>query len=129
MKVIGLDHFVLTVASIERTVAFYETVLGMQHVIYGPNDRVSLTFGPHKINLHELGNEFEPKAETPAPGSADLCFLIDDIDAVAAHLDACGIKVIEGPVERIGARGSIMSRYIRDPDRNLIELSAYMDPM
>ncbi|HUS95680.1 MAG TPA: VOC family protein [Hyphomicrobiaceae bacterium] len=126
IKVIGLDHLVLTVASIDRTVAFYEKVLGMTRIVFGENQRVALRFGPHKINLHEVGREFEPKAATPFAGSGDLCFLVDDIDAVAGHLAASGVTVIEGPGRRSGARGTIMSYYIRDPDQNLIELSAYI---
>lgn len=125
MKVVGLDHFVLTVASIDRTVDFYEKVLGMKKSVFGPDRRVALLFGAHKINLHEVGHEFSPRAERPVAGSGDLCFLVDDIDAVAAHLESHGVEVIEGPGERAGARGTIWSFYIRDPDQNLIELSAY----
>ena len=126
MKVVGLDHFVLTVASIERTVEYYERVLGMEHFQFGPSGRSALRFGDQKINLHQLGKEFSPRAARPWPGSADLCFLVDDIDAVAAHLGACDVPVIEGPGPRSGALGEIRSFYIRDPDGNLIELSAYV---
>jgi catechol 2,3-dioxygenase-like lactoylglutathione lyase family enzyme len=127
MRVVELDHLVLTVASIEKTVAFYERVLGMKHITFGPQNRSALLFGDRKINLHPAGNEFEPKADRPTPGSGDLCFLVDDIEAVGAHLEACGVDVIEGPDHRSGARGRIFSYYIRDPDHNLIELSAYVD--
>lgn len=126
MRVVGLDHLVLTVASIERTVAFYERVLGMTREVFGPEQRVALRFGPHKINLHEAGREFEPKSAIPTPGSADLCFLVDDLEAVPAHLADCGVSVVEGPVRRTGARGAILSYYVRDPDLNLIELSQYV---
>ena len=126
MKVVGLDHFVLTVASIERTVEFYERVLGMEHFRFGPNGRSALRFGDQKINLHQSGKEFSPRAARPWSGSADVCFLVDDIEAVAAHLGACDVPVIEGPGPRSGARGEIRSFYIRDPDGNLIELSAYV---
>ena len=125
MRVVDIDHLVLTVASIERTVAFYERVLGMTHIVFGPQNRSALIFGDRKINLHEVGNTFDPKAETPTPGSADLCFLVDNIDLVATQLELCGVPVIEGPVSRSGAHGTIMSYYVRDPDQNLIELSAY----
>jgi catechol 2,3-dioxygenase-like lactoylglutathione lyase family enzyme len=126
MRVINLDHLVLTVASIERTVAFYERVLGMKRQIFGDSKRTALRFGPHKINLHECGKEFEPKALVPMPGSADLCFVVDDFAEIEEHLAAAGVQILEGPVRRTGARGPIMSYYVRDPDQNLIELSHYV---
>ena len=127
MQVVGLDHFVLTVASIPRAVGFYQSVLGMQAEQFGPLGRWALTFGPHKINLHETGSEFDPKAAVALPGAADVCFLVDDFDAVGAHLAACGVEIMMGPVPRAGARGEITSYYLRDPDLNLIELSRYAD--
>lgn len=121
----SLDHLVLTVADIERTVAFYGGVLGMERVAFG-GGRVALAFGRQKINLHQKGAEFEPKAAAPTPGSADLCFLVDcPLDQVAARLAAAGVAVEEGPVARTGAVGPITSLYVRDPDGNLVELSAY----
>lgn len=125
MRVTGFDHLVLTVASIERTADFYERVLGMTREVFGPERRTALRFGPHKINLHEQGREFEPKAEAPTPGSADLCFLVEGFEDIARHLAAEGVPILAGPVERTGARGPIVSYYIRDPDLNLIELSHY----
>lgn len=125
MRVTGFDHLVLTVASIEQSAAFYERALGMTREIFGPERRTALRFGGHKINLHERGREFEPKSAVPTPGSADLCFLVDAFDEVAAHLAAEGVPILEGPVRRTGARGAIESYYIRDPDQNLIELSHY----
>jgi len=125
MRVTDLDHLVLTVVSIERTAAFYERVLGMTREIFGGDQRTALKFGSHKINLHERGKEFEPKAAAPTPGSADLCFLVDDFSALEAHLAAAGVAILEGPVRRTGARGPMMSYYIRDPDQNLVELSHY----
>jgi catechol 2,3-dioxygenase-like lactoylglutathione lyase family enzyme len=120
-----LDHLVLTVASIATTVAFYKDALGMTPVTFG-NDRHALAFGRSKINLHQKGREFEPKALAPTPGSADLCFIADrSIADVAAHLRARGVSIEEGPVERTGATGPIVSIYIRDPDQNLIEISNY----
>ena len=120
-----LDHLVLTVASIDETVAFYETVMGMTAVRFGDgNQRTALSFGEQKINLHEVGREFEPKAARPTAGSGDLCFIVDNFPAVAAHLKACGVAIIDqGP--RSGALGEIQSIYFRDPDNNLIEVSAY----
>jgi catechol 2,3-dioxygenase-like lactoylglutathione lyase family enzyme len=126
MRVINLDHLVLTVASIDRTVEFYERVLGMSRVIFDDDKRTALSFGPRKINLHEFGKEFEPKALVAMPGSADLCFLVDDFAEIEEHLAAAGVPILEGPVRRTGARGPITSYYVRDPDQNLIELSHYV---
>ena len=87
-------------------------------------DRKALRFGRQKINLHEVGKEFEPKAQRPTPGALDLCFIADrPLDDVIARLDACGASIIEGPVQRTGATGPIRSVYLRDPDQNLIEIS------
>lgn len=119
----SLDHLVLTVADIAATAAFYETALGMRAVTFGQG-RKALAFGSQKINLHQAGREFEPKAKTPAPGSADLCFLTrTPLAVVQAHLSRLNIPVEEGPVQRTGAEGPILSVYIRDPDGNLIEIS------
>jgi catechol 2,3-dioxygenase-like lactoylglutathione lyase family enzyme len=126
VRVDRLDHLVLTVASVEATVEFYTRVLGMEAVTFGPG-RTALTFGSSKINLHQAGKEFEPKALRPTPGSADLCLIVDDdIAEVLAELAAAGVPVEEGPVERTGASGPIVSCYLRDPDHNLIELSNYL---
>jgi catechol 2,3-dioxygenase-like lactoylglutathione lyase family enzyme len=126
MKVNRLDHVVLTVASIEATVDFYTRVLGMSAVTFG-GGRTALRFGHSKINLHQAGHEFEPKADRPTPGSADLCFIVDDpIDDVVAQLTAAGVAIEEGPVTRTGATGEILSCYLRDPDGNLLELSNYL---
>ncbi len=123
----SLDHLVLTVASIKRTIAFYSDVLGMQAEVFEVADgttRNALKFGHQKINLHQSGSEFEPKALHPSPGSADLCFLTTTpIDTWQAHLKALKVPVLEGPVRRTGATGPIQSIYVRDPDGNLIEIS------
>ena len=126
MRVTRLDHLVLTVKDIEASVAFYQSVLGMKKVIFG-NGRVALIFGDQKINLHQAGAEFEPKAALATPGSADLCFVVShNIEAVITHINALQIDIIEGPVLRTGATGRINSVYIRDPDLNLLELSEYL---
>jgi catechol 2,3-dioxygenase-like lactoylglutathione lyase family enzyme len=118
-----LDHLVLTVRDIGATCAFYATALGMRVITFG-QDRTALAFGTQKINLHEHGREFEPKAAVPTPGSADLCFLTSvPLDEVVAHLHSCGVAVVEGPVARTGATGPIRSVYCRDPDGNLVEVA------
>jgi catechol 2,3-dioxygenase-like lactoylglutathione lyase family enzyme len=118
-----LDHLVLTVRDVQATCAFYTAALGMRMVTFGQG-RTALAFGTQKINLHQAGREFEPKAAVPTPGSADLCFLTaEPVEAVARHLRSCGVAVLEGPVERTGATGPIRSVYCRDPDGNLIEVA------
>jgi catechol 2,3-dioxygenase-like lactoylglutathione lyase family enzyme len=122
----SLDHLVLTVADIDRTCAFYET-LGMRRVTFA-GGRVALAFGQQKINLHKAGAEFEPKAARATPGSADLCLLVDrPVAEMAAELTGKGLSVIEGPVRRTGARRPLLSLYLRDPDGNLVELSNELD--
>ena len=119
-----LDHLVLTVADIEATVAFYTSALGMEVVTFG--NRKALRFGEQKINLHQAGKEFEPKAAHPTPGSGDLCFITKaPLDDVISHLNATRCAIELGPVERTGAVGTIRSIYLRDPDLNLIEISNY----
>ncbi len=118
-----LDHLVLTVADIDATCAFYARVLGMTIETFGEG-RKALKFGNQKINLHQAGREFEPKARQPMPGSADLCFIASTpLEQVVAHLQAEGVVIEEGPVKRTGATGPIRSVYFRDPDGNLIEVS------
>ncbi|MEC1665048.1 VOC family protein [Bacillus halotolerans] len=122
-----LDHLVLTVKSLQETIRFYTSVLGMQEETFG-SGRKALRFGNQKINLHETGHEFEPKAQHPLPGSADLCFITDQtIHSLIEHLRKNNVKVEEGPVKRTGALGPIISVYIRDPDQNLIEISEYVE--
>lgn len=126
-KLNSLDHFVLTVASIDRTVSFYADALGMtaiQFKVANGSTRWALEFGQQKINLHQAGREFDPKAASPKPGSADLCFLTDEpLEAWKIHLRAQDVAIVEGPVPRTGARFPILSIYIRDPDGNLIEVA------
>jgi catechol 2,3-dioxygenase-like lactoylglutathione lyase family enzyme len=119
----GLDHLVLTVRDLDATLRFYVDGLGMRLETFGAGRR-ALHFGAQKINLHLAGQEFEPKADKPTPGSADLCFLsARPVDLVATHLKALGHRLIEGPVERTGATGRLRSIYLRDPDGNLIEIA------
>ena len=118
-----LDHLVLTVRDIAATCAFYTQVLGMNEVTFGDGRR-ALAFGRQKINLHQAGHEFEPKAQRPTPGSADVCFLTSvPLEEVSAHLRSHGVVILAGPVVRTGAVGPITSIYIRDPDQNLIEIA------
>ena len=122
MRIASLDHLVLTVADIGTTVAFYER-LGMRAETFGEG-RIALRFGSQKINLHQVGAEFQPHAVRPVAGSGDLCFLVDgSLDDVAAALADAGVAIELGPVGRAGAVGPIESLYVRDPDGNLIELS------
>jgi catechol 2,3-dioxygenase-like lactoylglutathione lyase family enzyme len=125
MKIECLDHLVVTVADLEATVEFYGKVLGMRREFFA-GGRNALVCGRQKINLHEAGNEFEPKAHRPTPGSADLCFIVaGSLDAALGHVRAAGVEIIEGPVPRTGACGPMRSFYFRDPDRNLVEVASY----
>ena len=123
MRVQRIDHVVLTVADIERTIAFYERVLGMSAVTFGEGRR-ALAFGDQKLNLHQAGREFVPKAVRPTPGAIDVCFTTDvPLADVAAHLRAQSVEIELGPVDKTGARGPLRSLYFRDPDGNLLEVS------
>jgi len=123
MEIQSLDHLVLTVKSIENSIHFYCDVLGMKHIQFGDN-RHALKFGKQKINLHQADNIFQPSADLPTSGSADLCFIVNTpIEWIMTELKLAGVDAIEGPVERTGATGKILSVYVRDPDMNLIELS------
>ena len=126
MKIAALDHFVLTVASIEATCDFYASVLGMTVIEFAVS-RKALAFGSQKINLHQAGREFEPKAFRPVRGSADFCLICEGpLDDVMAHLASLGVTIEDGPVQRTGAMGPIRSVYVRDPDLNLIEIAEYI---
>ena len=126
MKVSHLDHLVLTVADIEISCQFYQSALNFEVITFGEN-RKALKFGNQKINLHQVGKEFEPKALHPTAGSADLCFIAETpLEEVIAHLQTQNIDIIEGPIERTGAMGKILSIYLRDPDQNLIEIANYL---
>lgn len=128
MKVERLDHLVLTVRDVPVTCTFYARVLGMTEITFGAG-RKALAFGSQKINLHLYRHEFEPKAASPVPGSADLCFVTaTPLVQVIAHLQACDVAILEGPVARTGALGPITSVYFRDPDGNLIEVANQAEP-
>jgi catechol 2,3-dioxygenase-like lactoylglutathione lyase family enzyme len=127
MQIERIDHLVLTVNNIEASCAFYTTVLGMKEVTF-QSGRKAVAFGNQRLNFHEYGKEFDPKALRPVPGSADLCLItLAPIAQIVSHLETCKVKIIEGPVERTGAMGPITSIYIRDPDRNLIEIASYQN--
>ncbi|KAJ5155248.1 hypothetical protein N7492_008051 [Penicillium capsulatum] len=126
----SLDHLVLTVRSIPETVTFYTKHIGMRHEVFSSPanpaiQRNALIFGNQKINLHQAGKEFEPKAKNVMTGSADLCFLTDThVEKVLQTFRESQIVVLEGAqiVERTGAVGKLRSVYVRDPDGNLIKL-------
>ena len=129
MKLSRLDHLVLTVSDINMTTEFYRRALGMRMQTFN-DGRVALHFGQpgheQKINLHQAGEEFEPRANWPTVGAADLCFVTQTpLPEAMQHVRDCGIEIIEGPVTRTGAAGSMTSFYFRDPDRNLIEVCHY----
>jgi len=123
MNIQSIDHLVLTVNDIEGTCNFYSQVMNMDIVDFG-SGRKALLCGDQKINLHQKGKEFNPKAHNPTCGSADLCFIsTTNVHEIIEELTGKNIKIIEGPVERVGAKGKLLSIYFRDPDLNLIEVS------
>lgn len=122
-----LDHIVLTTHDLEGCIRFYRDILGMKFSNFDTpqGKRIALGFGTQKINLHEWGKEFTPRAHVAAPGTLDLCFIASmPLDEVIAKLKASGVPIIDGPVLKTGATGPIRSVYVRDPDLNLIEISA-----
>jgi catechol 2,3-dioxygenase-like lactoylglutathione lyase family enzyme len=119
----SVDHIVLSTNDLEACLDFYTRVLGMKQETYGPG-RIALKFGPHKFNVHPPGFVASIRARVPTPGSLDLCFLADGpLVGVIEKIERAGVAIEEGPVVRSGARGSIRSIYLRDPDGNLIEIS------
>ena len=121
-----IDHLVLTVKNINRTIEFYEQVLSMRTETFR-GGRTALVFGDQKFNLHEVGKEFEPKASVAAPGTVDIRLITDDrMTSVVNHLRKCDVETVyDDVVDRTGATGPIKSVYFRDPDLNLIEVSTY----
>ena len=118
-----LDHLVLTTTDVDACKDFYVRVLGMRLQTFGAG-RLAFCFGNQKINVHVRGHEFEPKAHLPVPGALDLCLITSvGLEQVVAHLKAQNWPIVEGPVQRTGATGPILSVYVRDPDLNLIEIS------
>jgi catechol 2,3-dioxygenase-like lactoylglutathione lyase family enzyme len=118
-----IDHVVLTTRHRERCVEFYTRILGMRLETFGEG-RLALRFGDQKINLHEAGREFTPRATHPTPGGLDLCFIASvPLDEVIRRLAAEGVAVELGPVPKTGATGPIRSVYVRDPDGNLVEIA------
>jgi len=123
--IVGIEHVVLTVADLERTIAFYAGLLGME-CRRETGRPTALTFGSQKINLHQKDHTFEPKALCPTPGSADFCLVTHKpLAEWLARLQRSGIALELGPVERTGARGPMNSIYFRDPDNNLVKVSKY----
>lgn len=124
VKIASLDHVVLTVADIEATIAFYERVLGMCRVHPSTPGPPGIAFGNQKINLHAVGKELWPRAARATAGSADVCFLLEGpLEPVLEELAALEVPIEEGPIERVGAQGRMMSVYFRDPDGNLLEVA------
>ncbi|HEX6820396.1 MAG TPA: VOC family protein [Ktedonobacterales bacterium] len=128
MQIDRIDHFVLTVRDIQATCDFYSRVLGMRVESFSEG-RIALCFGRQKINLHQAGREFEPKAQYPTPGSADFCLITSTpLDEVVAQVRSLSLPLVAGPVPKTGALGAMTSIYLRDPDANLVEISVYNAP-
>jgi catechol 2,3-dioxygenase-like lactoylglutathione lyase family enzyme len=121
-----IDHLVLTVANVDTTLNFYEQALGFKRKML-VGQPAALLFGGQKINVHQSDRTFEPKAARPTEGAGDFCLItLQPISEVRKCIEACGVNIEVGPVEREGAQGKMMSIYFRDPDRNLIEVAEYL---
>ena len=130
-EIASIDHIVMTVADMSKTIDFYCSVLGTKVVEFLPPNggpaRKSLHFGKQKINLHDAASPYVPHAKAPQAGSVDLCFISEQsLDDWQMHLSNHGVSVEEGPVRKTGANGTLMSIYIHDPDGNLIEISNHI---
>ncbi|MDX1376227.1 MAG: VOC family protein [Burkholderiales bacterium] len=126
-----IDHIVLTTRDLEGCIRFYRDVLGMQLERFATpqGERLALKFGAQKINVHEWGREFTPRAHVAAPGTLDLCFIAAlSLEEVIAKLEAAKVPILEGPVMKTGAVSKIRSVYVRDPDLNLVEISVLAEP-
>jgi len=124
-----IDHVVLTTRDKDACIRFYTGILGMklEKFMTPTEERLALKFGNQKINLHEWGKEFDPKAHVPVPGSLDLCFIASaTLEEVMRKLETAGVKILQGPVAKTGAVSKLRSVYVRDPDLNLIEISVQM---
>ena len=121
-----IDHVVLTTRDLPSCLRFYSEVLGMKHEKFQtPTEtRIALKFGNQKINVHEWGREFTPRAHVAAPGTLDLCFIASvPLEKVIEKLNRENIPILEGPVMKTGAVHKLRSVYVRDPDLNLVEIS------
>jgi catechol 2,3-dioxygenase-like lactoylglutathione lyase family enzyme len=125
IRLTRLDHFVLTVSSVEAAAEFYARVLGFDVDRYA-GGRIALRSGALRINLHDSDHAPDRRAASPGIGAADFCYEVaGPIDAVVKHLGECNVTIEEGPVPRNGSKGQMISVYFRDPDGNLVELSVY----
>ena len=126
MHVTGIDHLVLYATDVERTCEFYTDTLDIAERETFAGGRVALSFGRTKLNLHQAGDEYDPHAADPAPGSADFCLVVDEpIADVESRIERAGVEIVEGPGTRTGSRGEMRSVYVRDPDGNLVEFAHY----
>ena len=125
MRLVGIDHLVLTVEDVNRTCSFYADALGAD-VVRFDGGRTALHFGDQKINLHPAGDEYKPHAQDPRPGSGDFCLIAEgSIEDVRRRLDERDVDIEHGPVDKRGARGPMRSVYVHDPDGNLVEIAMY----
>ena len=129
MKLEKIDHVVITVKNLNKTIDFYTNILGMKLEKFASSldneqIRYAVIFGSQKINIHEEKKPIKPNALNPSSGSMDICFISKNkINNWVHHLLKKGINIEIGPEKKTGALGPILSIYIRDPDFNLIEIS------
>ena len=125
---LSIDHVVVTVTDINKSIHFYSVILGMELQEFTSTTdnikRKSLNLGKQKLNLHESSNPFKPHANRPLPGTLDICFLSDiPLTQWVEKFKSFNVQIEYGPSLKTGANGPINSIYIRDPDKNLIEIS------
>ncbi len=123
-----IDHIVINCKDVEIIAAWYQRVLGMEREDFGEKHRTALKFGGQKINLRLFDAEVSswPTGVRADPGAVDVCFITAvPPDEVVGHLHDNGVQIFQGPIERAGALGPIISVYCRDPDGNLVEISSY----
>jgi len=123
---VRIDHIVLNCESVDYMAAWYEKTLGMKRELFGPEKRVALKFGDQKINLRPIGAKNWITSKSESEGSVDICFITDEnLSLVKARIEDAGVEIIQGPVEKVGSLGSMISIYLRDPEGSLLEISSY----
>ena len=124
MRISCIDHLVITTSNIDKSLAFYVDLLGMEHHV--SNGHHNLYFPNGKISLHTVKGEFQPAARNPEYGTQDFCLIVeDDLSELKEEILGKGFEIAEGIVIRHGAKDVMQSLYLYDPDGNLIELSSY----